>query len=113
VRVVGKNINYVAIIILFNLELKAFCGGSFFAFVTGAIEPDDFEFNSNLWLASVDPGLKFFFSNTHGIRRRQNQNRTLIVWGKSSLINDTGLIAKIKKKVRFAQARRISGMIFR
>jgi hypothetical protein len=74
VRVVGKSINYVAIIIFFDLELKAFCGGGFFAFVTGAMEPDDFEFSPNLWLASVDPGFELSLLNIHGIRRRQNQS---------------------------------------
>jgi hypothetical protein len=112
-RVVGKSINYVAIVILFNLELKAFCGAVFFAFVTKIMEPDDFEFNPNLWLASVDPGLELSLPNTHGIRRRQNQSRTLIVWDKSSLVDDARLMARTKKGVGFARARRISRIIFR
>jgi hypothetical protein len=113
VRVVGKSINYVAIVIFFDLKLKAFCGGGFFIFVTEAMEPDDFEFSPNLWFASVDPGFEFFLPNIHGIRRRQNQSRILVVWGKSSLIDDAGLIIKTGKGVRFARARRISRMIFR
>jgi hypothetical protein len=113
VRVIGESINHIAIVIFFDLELKAFCGGGFFAFITKIMEPDDFEFNPNLWLTSVNPGLELSFSNTHGIRRRQNQSRILVVWDKFSLVDDAGLMVKTRKGVKFARARYINGIIFR